>query len=238
MKKIITLSAAALSTLALFGTATVSADSIDQNTYTSEGTVNFTAAPDTSNPGVVDPENPGETPDPEIPGVAGTIALDYASNLDFGTHEISDKTTTYFASKDDKTSGAAFVAMHDLRGEGTWSVTVTQLAQFNNGKNDLTGAQLSFSDAAAVYTGDASGTSAYMPTVSNIINLEVGTAAPVMTSNTEGSYGTYAVKYGAAADYTGNEEGGPISLSVPAGSAKAGNYTTTLEYALSVVPGA
>lgn len=237
MKKIITLSTAALSTLALLGAGTVSADSVDQNNFNSEGTVNFTAAPDTSNPGVVDPENPGGTVDPEIPGVAGTIALDYASNLDFGTHEISEKTATYYASKDEKTSGANFVAMHDLRGEGTWSITVTQMAQFKNGTNDLTGAQLSFNNAEAVYTGTESGTGAYMPTASNITNLVVGTPAPVMASNAAGSYGTYAVKYGAAADYTGNEEGGPISLSVPAGSAKAGTYTATLEYALSVVPG-
>ncbi|NHI76413.1 WxL domain-containing protein, partial [Lactococcus petauri] len=144
MKKIITLSTVALSTLALLGAGTVSADSVDQNKFNSEGTVNFTAAPDTSNPGVVDPENPGGGVDPEIPGVAGTIALDYASNLDFGTHEISEKSATYYASTDEKTSGADFVAMHDLRGEGTWSITVTQFSQFKNGENDLTGAQLSF----------------------------------------------------------------------------------------------
>uniref|UniRef100_UPI0023ED8DAE WxL domain-containing protein n=1 Tax=Lactococcus petauri TaxID=1940789 RepID=UPI0023ED8DAE len=43
---------------------------------------------------------------------------------------------------------ADFVAMHDLRGEGTWSITVTQLSQFKNGENDLTGAQLSFNKAS------------------------------------------------------------------------------------------
>ncbi|WP_285014580.1 WxL domain-containing protein [Lactococcus garvieae] len=237
MKKIITLSSVVLSTLTLLGAGTASADSVDQNKFNSEGTINFTAAPDTSNPGVVDPENPGGTVDPEIPGVAGTIALDYASNLDFGTHEISEKTATYYASKDEKTSGADFIAMHDLRGEGTWSITVTQLAQFKNESNDLTGAQLSFNKATAVYTGTEAGTSAYMPSASNITNLEVGSPAQVMASNTAGSYGTYAVKYGASADYVGNEIGGPISLSVPAGSAKAGTYTATLEYDLSVVPG-
>lgn len=237
MKKIITLSSVVLSTLTLLGAGTASADSVDQNKFNSEGTIKFTAAPDTSNPGVVDPENPGGTVDPEIPGVAGTIALDYASNLDFGTHEISEKTATYYASKDEKTSGADFIAMHDLRGEGTWSITVTQLAQFKNESNDLTGAQLSFNKATAVYTGTEAGTSAYMPSASNITNLEVGSPAQVMASNTAGSYGTYAVKYGASADYVGNETGGPISLSVPAGSAKAGTYTATLEYDLSVVPG-
>lgn len=106
MKKIITLSVATLTALTLVGRAAVSADSVVQNTFDSKETVNFTAAPDTSHPGIVDPE---------IPGVAGVIALDYAYDLDF-------------------------VAMHDLRGERTWSITVTQLAQFKNGTNDLTGA--------------------------------------------------------------------------------------------------
>lgn len=236
MKKLITYSTMTLSAFALLGAASVSADSIDQNTYDSEGTVSFTQAPETSNPGVIDPENPGGEVDPNIPGVEGTIALDYASNLDFGSHEISTSSSTYYASKDENTGNADFVAMHDLRGEGTWAVTVTQLGQITNGTNELSGAQLSFNSATPVYTAETSGTSAYMPTSNNILNLAVGTPETVMTSNSQGSYGTYATKYGTADDYTGNETGGPISLSVPAGSAKAGTYTTTLEYSLSVVP--
>ncbi len=143
MKKLITYSTMTLSAFALLGAASVSADSIDQNTYDSEGTVSFTQAPETSNPGVIDPENPGGEVDPNIPGVEGTIALDYASNLDFGSHEISTSSSTYYASKDENTGNADFVAMHDLRGEGTWAVTVTQLGQFTNGTNELSGAQLS-----------------------------------------------------------------------------------------------
>lgn len=207
------------------------------NRVDSTGMITFIPGDETTNPGVVDPENPGGGVEPEIPGVAGSIALDYASDLDFGSHKISTTDSTYYASTDKTTGGADFVAMHDLRGAGEWSITVTQNNQFTNQRAvELSGAQISFEKAIAVNTGIETGVGADMPSAVNITNLMIGAPSLVMSSNEAGSYGTYATKYGTKSDYLGNEEGGPISLSVPAGAAQVGDYQSTLEYSLNVVP--
>ena len=124
--------------------------------------------------------------------------------------------------------------MYDLRGLGTGNgttLTVTQLAQFTNGSKGLTGAALSFSSGAGV-NADASGSCVPKSTAS--YTLTPGTAQEVMS--TDGTVGQYLTSYGKAADYQGNEAGGPISLSVPSGSAVAGNYTATLQWDLTTAP--
>ncbi|KEY62237.1 Cell surface protein [Lactococcus cremoris subsp. cremoris GE214] len=157
--------------------------------------------------------------------------------MDFGTHEISASQATYYASADSKAFSkpvGAFVQMHDLRGLGTGNgttLTVTQLAQFTNGSKGLTGAALSFSSGPGV-NADASGS--YVPKSTASYTLTPGTAQEVMS--TDGTVGQYLTSYGKAADYQGNEAGGPISLSVPSGSAVAGNYTATLQWDLTTAP--
>lgn len=246
MKKMITLSSATLGALLLLGTAAPAfAASVDATNWNSTGTVVFTPGTDTSDPGVPDPDPDPVDPDPTPvgPGVPGAIALDYASNLNFGTHEIADKTMTYYAAPDTEFNaptgaGTDFVAMHDLRGEGTWTLTVAQATDFNNGTRDLKGAAISFNSATAVNTS-VPGSTDYLPTAENF-TLGVGTGPQtVATSDATGSYGTYAVRYGVPDEYKADDAtapSGPISLSVPKGTAAVGTYTTTLEYALNAVP--
>lgn len=242
MKKVITLSSAALAALTLVAVAApaavASADSVDANNWASKGTVSFTAPdPDTELPGVTDPENPGVTPEPGLPSVPGNFAIDYASDFDFGTHTIQGTNQTYYAKLDSKAqaagySGTNFASMHDLRGTGDgWTMTVTQASQFNNGSADLTNATLTFSGAKGVNSGGGT----EVPTAKSSYTLVPGQAQQVL-SDDSGTVGNYAVTYGATSDYKGDEVGGPISLYVPSGSAKASTYTTTLNWNLASVP--
>ena len=74
----------------------------------------------------------------------------------------------------------------------------------------------------------------YTPTAPRSFTLTPNTAQLVMSTN--GISGQFLTSYGKAADYQGNEAGGPISLSVPSGSAVAGNYTATLQWDLTTAP--
>jgi hypothetical protein len=232
MKKAITLSASILALVGATGASAVSAASVTAGQWDSNGTVAFT--PNTTTPpDVTDPDDPGET---GPGGTPGALAIDYASDLDFGTHEISSTQETYYANPDTTAFSkpvAAFVEMHDLRGLGTGNntqLTVTQLAQFNNGSANLDGAALTFTSG----TGANAAGGTYVPTSSTGFTLTPGTAQDVMS--TDGTVGQYLTSYGATSDYKGTETGGPISLSVPSGSAVAGNYTATLQWDLTTAP--
>lgn len=229
MKKAITLSAATLALL-VAGASSVSADSVK----TSMGSIGFTA--NTTPPNITNPEVHGVTGQG---GTSGELAIDYASDLAFGKHEISSKTETYFANADTTAfkgkSVGAFVEMHDLRGLGSGTkngtqLTVKQLKQFNNGSSDLKGAALSFTLGKAANAGGGT----YIPTAIESFTLKPGEAQPVMS--TDGTVGQFLTSYGQAAQYTGNTAGGPISLNVPSGAALVGDFTATLEWNLAVAP--
>lgn len=181
MKKAITLSASTLALLvaAATGASAVSAASVTETQWNSTGTVSFTP---------------------------GTLAIDYASDLNFGTHAISASQETYYANPDSSTA-ASYVKLHDLRGLGTGNdtqLTVTQLAQFNNGSSDLKNAALTFSSG----TGANAGGGSYIPTSTSGFTLKPGIAQNVMS--TDGTVGQYTTSYGEVSDYKGNEDGGPI----------------------------
>jgi len=236
MKKFITLTSATVAAVALAGAALPAfADSVSATQYNSTATVSFTA-PDGNTPqSVTNPEAAGQTSTAQ--GTAGALAIDYASNLDFGSHTISASDATYYASADSTafsgTNVADFVEMHDLRGLGSgnnWTLSVTQQGQFANGSSTMTGAQLSFSSATAKNANGGS----YVPTATASFTLTPGTAQNIMTG--DGTVGQFLTSYGAAADYKGNETGAPISLSVPSGSAQTGSYTSTLVWNLTADP--
>ncbi|NEX51728.1 WxL domain-containing protein [Lactococcus lactis] len=237
MKKAITFSAATLALLVAgaSGASAVSAASVKAEQWNSTGTIGFTAntttPPDITNPEVPGGTGPGGTP--------GELAIDYASDLAFGKHEISAKSETYFADADttafNGTPVGAFVEMHDLRGLGSGDkngtqLNVTQLKQFNDGSADLKGATLSFSAGTAANAGGGS----YTPTAVAGFTLTPGQAQLVMS--TDGTVGQFLTSYGQATDYKGNTAGGPISLDVPSGAALVGTFNATLEWNLAVAP--
>ncbi|MDT2888135.1 WxL domain-containing protein [Lactococcus lactis] len=231
MKKAITLSAATLALLV----AGASGASVKAEPWSSTGTIGFTANTKTP-PAITNPEVPGGT-GPRC--ILGELAIDYVSDLAFGKHEISAKSETYFADADttnfNRTPVGDFVEMHDLRGLGSGDkkgtqLNVTQSKQFNNDSAELKGATLSFSAGTAANAGGG----AYTPTAEAGFILKPGTAQKVMS--TDGTVGQFLTSYGKAADYKGNTAGGPISLSVPSGSALAGDFSTTLVWDLVTAP--
>ena len=125
--------------------------------------------------------------------------------------------------------------MHDLRGLGSGGkngtqLTVTQEKQFKNDSGaELKAAILSFSAGTAANAGGGT-----PQTSTNKFELTPGQAQTVMS--TDGTVGQFLTSYGKASDYTGNETGGPISLSVPSGSALAGTFTAKLVWNLAVAP--
>lgn len=230
MKKSFTLISASLLTLTVIGAATsASAASISANQWDSKGTVSFTennTVPPVTNPGIPDKQ-------PDITGVTGPLAIDYASDLDFGTHQVQSGTQTYYAKADAVTGGAAQVRMHDQRGAAKgWDVSVQQKGQFTDGTTDLTGAQLAFSKGVSM---NVSSTGTYVPTYnSSLSSLDPAATSGVKVMEGDGTVGGYATVFGTTADYTANTDGTtetPISLTVPSG--KVGTFTTTLEYTLT-----
>lgn len=231
MKKAITLSAA---TLALLVAGSSGASAV--STKDSTGTIGFTANTSTP-PDITNPEVQGVTG--QGGGTPGELAIDYVSDLNFGQHQISSKKETYFA-KNDTTAFknkavAAFVEMHDLRGLGSGDkkgtqLTVTQDKQFKNSSGaELKAATLSFSAGTAANAGGGT-----PQTSTNKFDLTPGEAQTVMS--TDGTVGQFLTSYGQAADYKGDTAGGPISLSVPSGSALAGTFTAKLVWNLAVGP--
>lgn len=233
MKKAVTLSAVTLALL-VAGASGASAEApVILGQQNSTGTIGFTAnskAQDITNPEVPKLTHSGGSP--------GALAIDYVSKLDFGKPQISSKSVTYYAKADttafNGTPVGAFVEMHDLRGLGTGNgthLTVTQKAQFKNDKGKfIEKATLSFSAGKAANAGGGS----YPSTATNSFTLTPGFAENVMS--TDGTSGQFLTSYGKAADYKGNTDGGPISLSVPSGSALAQDFSTTLEWDLVVGP--
>ena len=103
----------------------------------------------------VDPTNP----DGPNPGTPGPLSIDYASSLDFGSNEISNKDQTYFAraqtykNPDGSASELAtanYVQVSDLRGTNAgWVLKVKQNGQFRNAETlhkELTGATVAFTE--------------------------------------------------------------------------------------------
>ncbi|NEX57559.1 WxL domain-containing protein [Lactococcus lactis] len=234
MKKAITLSAVTLALL-VAGASGVSAETsqtVNQSTGTIGLIANTTAPPDITNP-----EVPGRT---GTRGPEGALAIDYVSNLDFGEkHQISSKTETYYANADttafNDTPVRAFVEIHDLRGLGSGPHNGTQLnVKLEQFKNDeakiIKGVTLRFPSGTAANAGGGD----IKPTAKADFTLEPGVATNVMS--TDGTPGQFLTSYGKAANYKGDTAQEPISLSVPSGSALAGDFSTTLQWYLITAP--
>lgn len=154
----------------LFGTmllgATVPAEAATV-VFDSEQSIVFTPSTDGTDP--VNPENPDPekpvrpvdptNPDGPNPGTPGPLSIDYASSLDFGSNEISNKDQTYFAraqtykNPDGSASELAtanYVQVSDLRGTNAgWVLKVKQNGQFRNAETlhkELTGAIVAFTE--------------------------------------------------------------------------------------------
>lgn len=192
---LMTLSSLAISEIALASEA----DALDQ---TGKVTVEGSG---TTKP--VDPENPGTDVDPgEGPSTEGTLRIDYASSLDFGRAQITEKNRTYNARaqlfKDDTPARGSYIQITDERDDAYgWTLQVKQTTQFTNSviqdkeNQQLTGAVLSLDKGWANSFG-----ASIAPTVTRdtIAINEIGQAYQVARADAGGGTGTWTIEFGSS----------------------------------------
>lgn len=252
--KITKLAATSLLATVILGAAPVIANADDGATYATKGQVAF--VPSTS----TDPTSPVNPTDPDVPvapvdptdptapitpGTPGPLSIDYISNFDFGTQEITTATKTYKAAAQtftDTTTPAAplYAQVTDNRGtDAGWNLSANA-TKFTAGTNELTGAQISLTDSAAVKSNS---NNAAAPTV-NDVTLTPGAAVTVASAATGNGAGTWVDSFGTkdsiatATDSKGDRTvDNGVSLEVPnGGNAKAQKYTATIDWTLADTP--
>lgn len=235
-----------LAFVTLFATIALAAASLPvtslaaDSSGSSNGTVSFKAGnggntpQDPTDPGK---ENPGK-PAGEVPGTTGPLAIDFVSNFDFGSQDISSQDEDYYAAPQKFTLGDGssvdrpnYIQITDERGtfEG-WNLKVKQNGQFKAGTRELDGAKLSFNNADAVSTMDntyapqAKATFDLTPDATDVLPLEAG--------KNQGM-GTWVYRFGQNED----NQAKSVKLNVPGKTPKlAQAYTTTLTWSLEAAP--
>lgn len=241
------------STLLLTGAVAISAaegeDSVNTNAK-----IEFTTEDENGGGGPVDPEDPDKpvTPGGEGGSTKGPLRITYVPNLSFGKQKVSGSTKTYnaVASKVEKNEdglvvdGRHFVQVADERGEETpsgWNLTV-QRDEFKQNENGLilTGAKLNFAkDKEFDYTNEGS-----KDITRADVEVKNGEASLVMNAPKETGDFFNSTAYGKTDGVTGEgTEESPkttdgVQLTVPGGSMKAGEYTSTLTWTLANTPAA
>lgn len=267
MKKMtISLAGSTLATLFLLSAAATSVHAATVGNTTSDAKISFRAKLTPSAPvspadgkTQITPTTPGMTNAPTVASTDG-LTLDYVPALNFGTHYVDAVNAhTWNAWAADDGSGKAipqFMQVTDNRGTPTgplgWSVALTQTAQFQGGTaGALTNAVLTFNadgtnnvvSASANKATSAGNTAvhAFTPgTAVNIFQADAGTGTGTNLLNFGEKLGASLIDDPEALDSVNNtvKKVDPnITLSVPAGSAKAANYTTTLNWNLYNAPG-
>ena len=202
---------------------------------TSQATITFTVD---GTPEVLDPVDPDSlfdpadpsNPDDEATGNTGLLTLDYVSSVDFGTQKVSMSARTYSS-----TTRKPFIQVTDRRGDGGlgWSVTA-KATPFKDATavTGLNGAVLTFKNGtAATTTGNdfpAPGT-----VVSEVILSTDNTAAEVVTAAPGQGVGPWLIRW---LSPSGSETNQNVTLSVPAGAASEGAFTSTITWTLSATP--
>lgn len=207
-----------------------SGSSTANTTGKTEVNASFTKSDEIVNPvDPTDPSNPGEGGgNGATPG--GDLSLIYVtSKLDFGTHEINvldDKQYSANDSTSDVSSlwnNKAVIEVSDVRGTNAgWTLSVSGNPLQGKDGSLIKGASLALPQGVVSNAGESNG--AYSVPVSNALS---GDSATVLSSKKDSGAGV-----------TVNQlEPNDIKLEVPANSAKAQEYTSTLNWTLSDTPG-
>ena len=197
------------------------------STATSNATVTFMPGTDANDP--VDPDDPSKPLDPpgQGTGEAGSLSIDYVSNITFGSQTISGSQKVYNANE-----LKPFVQVTDTRGTGAgWNV-IAKASVFNDGTNDsLKGSTISFTGGYAI----SSNPSATKPIPSSPVVLATdSTEATVVSAATNSGLGTWVNRwYPTETTAVSNDN---VTLTVPAGSATAGTHTSTITWILADAP--
>jgi hypothetical protein len=191
-------------------------------------------APDVSQPVV--PLVPG-TDESAKAEATGVLTLDYASTFDFGKQQISSTEQRYAATAQ-KYQGTDLVTplyaqVTDLRAQaGGWSLQVglSKLVNTTSGET-LSDASLRFTNTALVSTlGSPVGS------VVNSQTIPFGEMGTVMTTAAKNGQGSWIARFGESRDVVtsdGRTVDQAVTLVVPGGAAKQGEYHGELTWQLS-----
>ncbi|MFE3576314.1 WxL domain-containing protein [Lysinibacillus sp. NPDC059133] len=192
----------------------------------------------------VDPTDPTKPVDPKDPpgeGTPGPLSIDFASNLKFGTPEISSKNQTYKVQPQKFNNrvpedGPNYVQVTDNRGTlKGWKLTLTQMGQLKTEDgNELTGAAINFENGHVASTVDEE----FRPSGNQEFTLQLGedgkgVAENIMVADAGKGAGTFLHVFG------GNDSAADsITLTVPGKTIKHADkdYSTKLKWTLSDVP--
>lgn len=193
--------------------------------------------------GPKDPTNPTEpNPSPlpddknEETGAPGPLSLDvYPSNFDFGTQKLDMNGGTYTSEK----TGNHYLQVTDNRDKlGGWSIAMVR-TEFSNGTDELTGSQL------YIPAGEAHNSLASDPTAADTA-ISVSPATGQDEFDTMHEIGTTESNlFGAQDDLTNLVGKGTTTygweaskelLNIPAGVAKTGTFTSTINWVLNATP--
>ncbi|CAM2895483.1 WxL domain-containing protein [Dellaglioa algida] len=240
MKKILTSTLLAATVLGAGLAVSGSASAADSNstipdTANTAGSVTFVPGEGTNpidpNPTDPDPTDPGDGGGGET-GHNGPLAIVYATKaVSFGLDESKDgnyavSKTVPVSAKAQELKGSNFVSLQvgDVRGTSagwTLSVSANQFKSVKSG--DLVGAALFLGEGDNEFVGGAAGKAA----TAHELKDAVGAGGTVLDAGAGKGAGLNADKIRAD----------KMTLTIPAGSAQAEAYTTTLNWSLSAVPG-
>lgn len=176
--------------------------------------------PDNPNPPIdpVDPSNPGT-------GNPGPLSIDFISNIQFGSQDISTKTETYHALNEHP-----YVQVTDKTGQGKGWDLVATASEFkdSSGSKTLKGAELTFLNGQT--NTNAANVSA-APTAQQRVSFTNQSAQPIMTAQAGEGKGTWVDVWSGKANDNGN-----VTLKVLPGSADEATYTATIDWTLTIAP--
>lgn len=203
------------------GAVTTPGSSTTAQQWTSNTGVTFNAPdPETPLPPITVPTEPPVVVTPQ----PGALALDYATDFDFGVNQIDGKTTDFKALTETDPSksnsqASPLVAFYDLDGVST-NYTISATASGLSGLNSST-ITLGAATFSNISGADATDTSS----LADVSTSHVLTNQPqVLVTSTGAVSGYYADKFSDA------------TLTVPVADQAAGNHTGTITWDLIVAP--
>lgn len=228
------LSLGLISTMLLSAVAVPTAEALD-----SEASVEFvgpSAPADILNPDNPDNEN-GATEDQLNEGntsnEVGALTLDFVSNLNFGTHELSANPETYYA----ENTTTPFAQVTDVRGTGEGWRLVASMSSFEQGEGEtatdsLPGATITLENGSNVTT--ATNGAATPETLSPIVLSSDNEVQDITIAEANEGLGTWITRWTDSDAETDFNQS--VSLDVPAAVATKGAHNSTITWTLYNAP--
>jgi len=159
-------------------------------------------------------------------GNKGPLSLDYVSNFNFGSPKIKSDAAIY-----NVTNKTPYIQVSDVRGtDAGWVLKATADKFVSEDKSELNGAFISLGAGNMI---PSSGSTAGKPT-SKQVDLTPGEEKTVIQADKNQGQGLWIEQLFDAENVTTDNK--TVQLHVPAGSAKAKSYSSTINWSLQDVP--